>query len=155
MHAFNAPYFHFCQTPNSKLNQSALVATVNRLNHDPNHAHSLMNLHWSAFLANKHLFRAQITFTARNEVPARWKQHFLSPFVWPRQVLDYLVPSMSFLQPSTTATMCTSPCEWPCAPLSVPLFLLRQNLHASVQRLSFLLTAQYDVNKSWHQKLEG
>ena len=51
--------------------------------------------------------------------------------------------------------MCIAPCGWPHPLPPVPPFLLIQNLHASVQRLSFLRSAQYDIFKSVLEGLKG
>ena len=54
--------------------------------------------------------------------------------------------TMTLSQPSLAATMCMLPCRWPHPPPSIPPFLLMQNPHASVQKLSFLLSAQCDTH---------
>ena len=93
-----------------------------------------------------HSLRAWAAFLARNQPFTRWELCYVSLSMHSGRGVAHPVPTMTLSQPSLAPTMCMSPCRWPHPPPSVSPFLVIQNPHASVQRLSFLLSAQCDTH---------
>ena len=135
MAAFNVPYF--CSSSDSKT-KCRFSCSYNTYTRDFNHAHSLTNLQWSPFSTSKDSLWAFINWT---------------PYmVRVGETKTRIGPPKPFLKPTTTATMCISPCGWPYPSPPVPPFLFTQNPSTET-----ILSAQCTVwlIKSGLQGLKG
>ena len=133
----HAPYLRFRPSFDSKTKPMS-TSSVNKLTHDFDYAHSF-NKHAILSTIGCHVpAQSPSSLPSQKQTPHKVRVVFSKPVHAVRVRGGTPSPTMTLLQPSLVATMCTAPCGWPYPPPPVPPFLVTQNSHASAQRLSFL-----------------